>query len=75
LIAAPETEIRALLEFCGLDWDPACLDFHLNARPVNTPSQLQVRQPLYATSLRRAREHYGPSLAVLDGLLRDACAG
>jgi tetratricopeptide (TPR) repeat protein len=75
LVAAPERELRALLEFCGLEWDPACLDFHLNTRPVNTPSQLQVRQPLYATSLGRARRHYGSSLAELERMLREACAG
>jgi tetratricopeptide (TPR) repeat protein len=74
LVAAPERELRVLLEFCGLDWDPGCLDFHLNTRPVNTPSQLQVRQPLYARSLGRARRHFGSSLAPFERMLLEACA-
>jgi hypothetical protein len=75
LVAAPEREVRALLEFCGLDWDPACLGFDANTRPVNTPSQLQVRQPLYTTSVGRARRHYGARLAALDRMLSEAGAG
>lgn len=46
LVADPQGAIRALLAACGLDYDPACLDFHRNARPVRTPSAEQVRRPL-----------------------------
>lgn len=42
----PEQEIRALLEFCRLPFDPACLDFHQTARDVHTLSAGQVRQPM-----------------------------
>lgn len=63
---------RRLVDFVGLDWDPACLDFHRTARPVLTASQWQVRQPLYATSVgrwRNYRTHIGPLLDGLRGLL------
>jgi tetratricopeptide (TPR) repeat protein len=46
LIADPETRIRALLDFCGLAFDPACLDFHRTLRDVRTASAGQVRAPL-----------------------------
>ena len=46
LIADPETRIRALLDFCGLPFDPACLDFHRTERDVRTASAGQVRAPL-----------------------------
>jgi hypothetical protein len=75
LVAAPERELRNLLEFCGLDWDPACLGFDANTRPVNTPSQLQVRRPLYATSVGRARRHYGARLSALERMLSEVDAG
>lgn len=46
LIDDPETEVRALLAACGLDFEEACLRFHENARPVRTPSSEQVRRPI-----------------------------
>jgi len=57
LQADPEAEIRALLAFCGLPFDPACLDFHRATRSVRTPSAAQVRQPLSRDTARAA--HYG----------------
>lgn len=55
LIENPEPEMRALIEFCGLDWEPECLDFHRTERRVRTASQWQVRQPIYGTSVERWR--------------------
>ena len=46
LIADPESEIRALLAYCGLPFEAACLAFHTNPRAVRTASSEQVRQPL-----------------------------
>lgn len=46
LLAEPESEIRRLLDYLGLPFDPDCLRFHENARPVRTPSSEQVRRPL-----------------------------
>jgi hypothetical protein len=45
-----ETQARRLLDFCGLDWEPSCLDFHRTERPVLTASKGQVRRPIYASS-------------------------
>jgi len=46
LVENPEAEIRALLAFCGLEWEDACLRFHETRRPVRTASSEQVRRPL-----------------------------
>ncbi|MEQ1618008.1 MAG: sulfotransferase [Terricaulis sp.] len=62
LVADQERVTRALLAFCALDWDEACLAFHQNSAGVATPSAAQVRQPMYASSVGRWRE-YG---ALLD---------
>jgi tetratricopeptide (TPR) repeat protein len=47
------TQARRIIAHCGLEWDPACLDFHRTRRPVWTASAVQVRQPLYQTSVGR----------------------
>ncbi len=44
-----------MVDFCGLEWEDACLAFHKNERPVKTASVIQVRQPLYNSSVGRAR--------------------
>jgi hypothetical protein len=54
LLDRPEDEIRALLDFCGLPFDPACLDYHRAMRSVRTPSASQVRQPLRRDTARAA---------------------
>lgn len=46
LIDDPEPAMRAALDYLGLDWDPAILEFHKLARVVRTPSSEQVRRPL-----------------------------
>ncbi len=50
-----ETQARRLLDFCGLEWEPACLDFHRTERPVLTASKGQVRRPIYASSIGKWR--------------------
>ena len=67
LVADPERRIRALLEFCGLEFEPACLDFHETRRDVHTPSAAQVRQPLRRDTARAAR--YGSLLDPLRAAL------
>jgi len=57
LVTDFEAEARRLLGFLGLDWTPACLDFHKSDRPVLTASLHQVRQPLYASSIGRWRAY------------------
>jgi tetratricopeptide (TPR) repeat protein len=59
---------RRLLDFCGLEWNDACLAFDRNPRAVRTCSQLQVRQPIYHGSVGRWR-HYAAHLAPLQAEL------
>jgi tetratricopeptide (TPR) repeat protein len=66
-----ETEARRLLDFCGLDWDARCLAFHENETPVATASSVQVRSPLYASSIGRWKR-YGEKLDVAKGILSSA---
>jgi hypothetical protein len=42
-----EAEVRALLDFCGLPFEPACLAFYETERAVRTPSSEQVRRPIF----------------------------
>ncbi|MFM5895387.1 MAG: sulfotransferase, partial [Novosphingobium sp.] len=42
-----EAEVRALLDYCGLPFEEACLEFYRTERAVRTPSSEQVRQPIY----------------------------
>ena len=58
-----ETQARRLIDYLGLPWADACLDFHENRSAVATPSAVQVRQPIYRTSVgkwRRYEEHLKP---------------
>ncbi|MEX2200655.1 MAG: sulfotransferase [Dongiaceae bacterium] len=50
-----EPAARRLVDFCGLDWEPACLDFHRTDRPVLTASKGQVRRPIYDSSIAKWR--------------------
>jgi len=53
MAANPEVEGKKLIESIGLQWDPACLDFHKAKGVINTASLWQVRQPVYTSSSRR----------------------
>ena len=75
LVARPEPAMRALVEFAGLQWEDACLDFHLSGRPVHTASAHQVRRPIYRTAVRRWKryaKHLGPLLKALEPLAAGA---
>ena len=68
VVADLETQARAIVAHVGLDWDPACLDFHQTDRPVRTASLMQVRQPIYSTAVNRWRayeKHLGPLIEAL----------
>ena len=69
-VAEPEAEVRALLDFCGLPFDHACLNFHRAQRSIRTASAAQVRQPLRRNTAISAR--YGELMAPLRLLLADA---
>ena len=65
-----EEQARRLIDFCGLPWDDRCLSFHETSRPIATPSNVQVRRPLYRSSVQRWRRyeaHLQPLLAELKG--------
>jgi tetratricopeptide (TPR) repeat protein len=55
LVADPEREVRRLLDYLGLPFDPACLQFHETDRAVRTPSAAQVRRPIDPQSVDRWR--------------------
>ncbi len=68
LVTDQEATIRKMLDFCELDWDENCLNFHKLKRNVVTPSNTQVRQPMYKRSKDRWR-NYGENLRpLLDAL-------
>jgi hypothetical protein len=57
MVADQEGVSRRLIEFCGLEWDDGCLEFHASSRAVKTASQWQVRQPIYKSSTERWRRY------------------
>ena len=64
-----EAGARRLVEFCGLEWDARCLRFHEAAGAVQTASAVQVRQPVFRSSVGRWRhyeEYLGPLREVLE---------
>lgn len=74
LVADQQGMSRRMLEFVGLEWDPACLDFHQTQRLVRTASVAQVRQPMYRSSVARWKHYQGalaPLLSRLDVPSRD----
>ncbi|MFC5524384.1 tetratricopeptide repeat-containing sulfotransferase family protein [Rhodanobacter ginsengisoli] len=71
LVDSQEASTRQLLEFCRLPWHDDCLRFEDNKAPVNTASVVQVRKPVYRTSLQRWKK-YGAQLNELQELLNAA---
>ncbi len=68
MIEDTEGEVRRLLEYCGLPFEPGCLRFYENERAVRTASSQQVRQPIYRGGLEQWR-HYEPWLQPLKTAL------
>ena len=69
LVADQETWSRKMLDFVGLPWDPACIDFHQTNRRVSTFSKWQVRQKISKTSVERWRNYapfVGPLMHLAD---------
>lgn len=71
LVADVEGESRRLLDYCGLAWEDQCLRFYENARASTTASAVQVRQPVYDSSVGKWR-HYARQLEGLRRLLESA---
>jgi hypothetical protein len=63
-----EVEVRRLLDYCGLPFEPACLRFFENERPVRTASSEQVRKPIYREGVDHWR-HFEPWLGPLKAAL------
>lgn len=55
LVENQEEVSRELIRFCELDWEDACREFHMSDAASSTASAVQVRQPVYASSVGRWR--------------------
>ncbi|HEV7359291.1 MAG TPA: sulfotransferase [Steroidobacteraceae bacterium] len=66
-----EGNVRRILEFCGLDFEPACVDFYKTERSVRTASSEQVRRPIFRDGLDQWK-HYEKWLTPLKNALGDA---
>jgi hypothetical protein len=70
LVARQEAISREMIAYCGLEWDDSCLQFYKNPRVVHTASRMQVRQPVYKSSLERWKRyaaHLDPLIKSLGG--------
>ena len=63
-----EQETKKLLEYCELDWDENCLNFHKNKRAVKTASSLQVRDKMYQGSSEAWKKYEAHIQPLIDGL-------
>jgi tetratricopeptide (TPR) repeat protein len=71
LVADIEAESRRLIDVCDLDWQPQCLKFYENPEASTTASTVQVRQPVYQSSVGKWRQ-YSDQLAPLINVLDKA---
>jgi tetratricopeptide (TPR) repeat protein len=67
-VADLEGQARRLVEFCGLEWDDACLRYSETQRAVRTASAAQVRRPLYRSSIGRAQRYRKYLAPLFDAL-------
>ncbi|MFT7009359.1 MAG: tetratricopeptide (TPR) repeat protein [Colwellia sp.] len=70
LVSNQEYESRRLIEFCDLEWQSQCLSFYNNPQPSTTASSVQVRQPIYKSSIEKWK-HYEQSLQPLIDMFTD----
>jgi tetratricopeptide (TPR) repeat protein len=69
LVMNQEKISKQLIDYIGLEWDENCMHFHNNERNVMSPSNLQVRQPMYKSSMNRWKlyeNHIQPLIEVLQ---------
>jgi tetratricopeptide (TPR) repeat protein len=71
LVGNLEGNVRRILEFCGLEFEPRCLEFYKTGRSVSTASSEQVRRPISREGISQWR-HYEPWLDPLKDALGDA---
>jgi hypothetical protein len=73
-----EGQVRRILDYCGLPFEQACVDFHQTDRAVKTASSEQVRQPIYSSSVNlweNYQSHLSELIEVLEPLLAGRSAG
>ncbi len=70
-VADLEKSARALIDHIGVDWEPACLEFHTQSAAVSTASAAQVREPVHARSVGRWKK-YASQLAPVQNILSEA---
>jgi hypothetical protein len=69
-----EGQVRRILEYCELEWEESCLQFHETSRAVRTASSEQVRLPIYSSAVntwRHYQSHLGALIEVLGPLLAE----
>jgi len=74
VVSDTEAQVRRILEYCGLPFEPACVDFHKTKREVRTASSEQVRQPINTKGLEAWRPFepwLGPLKTALGPALTD----
>ncbi|HEY0315777.1 MAG TPA: sulfotransferase [Sphingomonas sp.] len=71
VVADLEGSVRRMLDYCGLAFEPACVEFHKSKRSVRTPSSEQVRQPIFRDGLDQWKQ-YERWLEPLRAALGDA---
>jgi len=64
LVESPKTQIKNLLNYCQLEWQPEVMEFHKNKSPSATASASQIRQPIYESSVQKW-SHYEKQLSPL----------
>ena len=66
-----ENEIKKIIKFCDLEWDPACLTHHKNNKtPISTVSVAQARKPIYSSSIK-SNNNYTKYLSELFSALNN----
>jgi hypothetical protein len=61
-------QARRMIEYCGLPWSDECINFYSTKRPIQTASAVQVRKPLFRTSLQRWRKYEAELAPLIDEL-------
>ncbi len=68
VVADLEGQVRRMLDFCGLEFEQSCVEYHKTERNIRTPSSEQVRQPIFTTALAQWK-HYEKHLDPLKKAL------
>ena len=63
-----EGQVKRILDFCGLPFEQACVEFHKNTRTIKTPSSEQVRQPIFRSAMQQWT-HYAQHLQGMREIL------